>query len=266
MRAMAQPQTDLQPSRSVDGTSSRSGQTRRRGRRQLNPRQRQGALLLVVAAAGLIGVFVLIAGYVRNVSTQVGPKIQVLELNQTVQPYEQITSSMLSYVSLPAKWAPPNAMRSPGEAVGEVSDVTLTAGTELERGMLTLPPTLQANQEEIAIYVDAETGVAGQIAPGSQVAIVATFGASGHGKPSARVIVPVAKVIGVGTPTTTGGSGTGSSQPSAQGQVVPVTFALTPDEVLAVSYAESFAQKVRLALMAPGTAVPAPPQPYKPGL
>lgn len=263
---MAQPQTDLQPSRAVDGTSSRSGQTRRRGRRQLNPRQRQGALLLVIAAAGLIGVFVLIAGYVRNVSTQVGPKIQVLELNQTVQPYQLITSSMLGYVSVPAKWAPQNAMRSPSEAVNEVSDVTLPAGTELERGMLSLPPTVQGNQEEMAIYVDAETGVAGQIAPGSQVSIVATFQGNNTNKASARVIVPVAKVIGVGVPTTAGGSGTGSSQPSAQGQVVPVTFALTPDQVLAVSYAESFAQKVRLALMAPGTAVPAAPAPYKPGL
>jgi len=30
-------------------------------RRQLNPRQRQGLLLVVVAAVGLIGVFVLVA-------------------------------------------------------------------------------------------------------------------------------------------------------------------------------------------------------------
>jgi pilus assembly protein CpaB len=139
--------------------------------------------------------------------------------------------------------------------------------------MLTTPPALQAGEEEMAIYVDAETGVAGQISPGSEVAIVAAY--QGHvpgpgslrGTPnSASVVVPLAKVLAIGTPTTTGGSASGSSQPTTQSQVVPVTFALTPAEVLAVSYAESFAQKVRLALIAPGTAIPAQPAPYKPGL
>jgi pilus assembly protein CpaB len=262
---MAQQQTDLQPSRSVDGATGRAA-ARRRGRRQLNPRQRQGALLLVIAAAGLVGVFVLIAGYVSSVSKQVGNKVQVLELNTALQPYQPITLSMLGYVSLPAKWAPQTALRSPGEAVGQVSDVPLPAGTELESGMLTQSPSLQANQEEMAIYVDAETGVAGQIVPGSEVSIVATYQGGNAKLPSAQIVVPAAKVLGVGTPTTSGGSGTGSSQPTNQGQVVPVTFALTPQEILAVSYAESFAQKVRLALIAPGTAIPAPPPPYKPGL
>jgi pilus assembly protein CpaB len=119
----------------------------------------------------------------------------------------------------------------------------------------------------MAIYVDAETGVAGQITPGSEVSIVATYQGNAQGaKSSARVVVPAAKVLGIGSPTTSGGSASGSSQPTTQSQVLPVTFALTPDEVLAVSYAESFAQKVRLALMAPGAAAPAPPPPYTPGL
>lgn len=263
---MAQHQTDLHPSRSADGGPGRAAPVRRRGRRQLNPRQRQGALLLVIAAAGLIGVFVLIAGYVSNVSKQVGQKVQVLELNTALQPYQPITVSMLGYVSVPAKWAAQTDLRSPASAVGLVSDVALPAGTRLEQGMLTPAPTLQAGQEEMAIYVDPETGVAGQITAGSEVSIVATYGGNNTNRSSARVVVPVAKVLGIGTPTSSGGSGTGSSQPSAQGQVVPVTFALTPNQVLAVSYAESFAQKVRLVLMPSGSGVPAPPPPYKPGL
>ena len=35
-------------------------------------------------------------------------------------------------------------------------------------------------------------------------------------------------------------------------QVVPVTFALTPEQVLLVTYAESNAAEVRLALLRPG--------------
>ena len=263
---MAQSQTDLQAPRGLDGASARRG-FRRSRRRQLNPRQRQGMLLLVVAAAGLVGVFVLIAGYVSNVAKEVGPKVQVLELNTTLQPYRPITPSMLSFASVPAKWAAANALRSESEAVGLVSDVPLQAGIQLQTGMLSAPPAMQGDEEEIAIYVDAETGVAGQITPGSEVSIVATYQGNNNGnKNSARVIVPATKVLGIGTPTTAGGSATGSSQPANQSQVVPVTFALTPDEVLSVSYAESFAQKVRLALLAPGTATPAQPPPYKPGL
>jgi pilus assembly protein CpaB len=240
---------------------------RRRRRRQLNPRQRQGVLLMVIAAAGLIGVFVLIAGYVSNVSKQVGPKIDVLELTAPVPPYQPITPSMLGEVAVPGKWAPHNALRSPSEAVGLVTNVMLPAGTELEQGMLTTPPALQPGQREMAILVDAETGVAGQLTPGSEVDIIATFAGNNQGnKSSARVVVPDAKVLDVGTPTVGGGSATGSSGPAGQNQVVPVTFALSPQQVLAVSYAESFAQKVWLSLVAPGTGSGAAPPPYKPGL
>jgi pilus assembly protein CpaB len=38
-----------------------------------------------------------------------------------------------------------------------------------------------------------------------------------------------------------------------QSEVVPVTFALSRADSLKVTYAESFATKVRLALVAPGT-------------
>ncbi|MBV8999844.1 MAG: Flp pilus assembly protein CpaB [Solirubrobacterales bacterium] len=270
---MAQSQTDLQPHRRLDGTSGRRGLFGRRRRRQLNPRQRQGMLLLVVAAAGLIGVFALIAGYVSNVAKQVGPKIGVLELNTTLQPYQPVSPSMLTYASVPEKWAPQNALHSLNDAVGLVSQVPLQPGVYLQRGMLTSPPALQPGEEEMAIYVDAETGVAGQISPGSQVSIVAAYqghlpgpGSPGGTTNSARIVVPLARVLAIGTPTTTGGSATGSSQPTTQSQVVPVTFALTPAEVLAVSYAESFAQKVRLALIAPGSGAPVAVAPYKPGL
>ena len=42
--------------------------------------------------------------------------------------------------------------------------------------MIGSPPELATGEREIAILVDAETGVAGKISPGSIVDIVATFG------------------------------------------------------------------------------------------
>jgi pilus assembly protein CpaB len=236
-----------------------------RRRRQLNPRQRQGLLLVVIAAAGLVGVFVLIANYVSSVSKQVGPKINVLVLNASVPAYQPLSASNLTETSVPQKWAPQRALSDPAQAAGLVAGISLPAGTVLEQGMLVAPPALQPGRREIAILVDAETGVAGQVTPGSIVDVIATFAGNNQGsKPSSRVVVASTRVLTVGTPTTAGGSASASSQGISQDQVVPVTFSLTPQQVLEVSYAESFAQKVRLSLVAPGTnAPPAQLPPYQ---
>ena len=223
-------------------------------RRQMNPRQRQGLLLVVVAAAGLIGVFVLVANYVSGVSKQVGPKVNVLTLVKPLQAFQPVTTADLGYVLLPQRWVPGTALRDPSEAVGQISQVPLPTGTELERGMLTGRPSLQPGQEEFALPVDQTTGVAGQVQAGSVVNIVATFSGSGQSKvASARVVVSDVTV------QIAAQSGNGSSG--------VVTLALTPKQVQEVAYAESFAQKVWLSLVAPGT-TGAQPQlpPYQPGL
>jgi pilus assembly protein CpaB len=223
-------------------------------RRQMNPRQRQGLLLVVVAAAGLIGVFVLVANYVSSVSKQVGPKVDVLTLVKPLQAFQPVTTADLGFVSLPQRWVPGTALRDPSEAVGQISQVPLPTGTELERGMLTGRPSLQPGQEEFALPVDATTGVANQVQAGSVVNIVATFSGSGQSKiASARVMVSDVSVLIAAQ------SGNGSSG--------VVTLALTPQQVQQVAYVESFAQKYWLSLVAPGTtgAQPQPP-PYQPGL
>lgn len=222
-------------------------------RRQMNPRQRQGLLLVVIAAAGLIGVFVLVANYVSGVSKQVGPKVEVLTLIRPLQAYQPITSADLGVVALPQKWVPGTALRDPSQALDQISQVPLPTGTELEQGMLTGQPTLKPGEEEFALPVDQTTGVANQVQAGSVVNIVATFSGSGQSRPaSARVIVSDVSVLVAGT----GSSGSGV-----------VALALTPQQVQEVAYAESFAQKVWLSLVAPGT-TGAQPQlpPYQPGL
>ena len=222
-------------------------------RRQMNPRQRQGMLLVMVAAVGLVGVFLLIANYVSTISRQVGPKVTVLTLTQNVAAYTPVTSSDLGQSSVPAKWAPADAIGDPSEVLGEVSQVPLSAGTELQRGMLSAPPALTPGQREIAIYVNPETGVAGQVTPGALVDLIATYQPSAsQGKPSAQVVVAGAKVLNIG------------QLDSANGQqaTVPVTLALTPEQAQEVSYADSFAAKLRLSLVAPGTVQLADPPPY----
>ena len=75
--------------------------------------------------------------------------------------------------------------------------------------MLGSPPELATGEREIAILVDAETGVAGKISPGSIVDIVATFaGDEQQGiKAESNVVVPGARIIDVGQPELKGGNG-----------------------------------------------------------
>jgi pilus assembly protein CpaB len=220
---------------------------------RMNPRQRRGILLLTLSALGLLGVFVLVAGYVADVRAEVDPKVEVLTLAKPAEKDKAITDDMVRATELPERWAPKTAMRDPARLIGQVALADLPAGSVLQEGMTGSPPELATGEREIAILVDAETGVAGKIDPGSIVDIVATFGGNDQEgvPPESNVVVPAARIIDVGQPELKGGNAV-QEQAADPDTVVPVTFALDPREALTVTYAESFAAEVRLALLRPG--------------
>jgi pilus assembly protein CpaB len=217
----------------------------------VNPRQRRGMLLMAISALGLIVVFVLIAGYVADVREEVDPKVRLLALAKPVEPFQAITDDMVREVEMPARWAPPSALRDPGRLVGVVAATPLSKDSLLQEDMLISPPQLAPGERELAILVDAETGVAGKIGPNSVVDIVATYPGNEHKAAESRVVVPNARIVEVGAPRLDGGRGV-REQDADPSQVVPVTFALSPEQVLVVSYAETNAAEVRLALLRPG--------------
>ena len=218
----------------------------------MNPRQRRGLLLIAVALLGLLGVFVLIAQYVASVREQVDPKVALLSLTKPVDENEAVTDDMVRRVEVPERWAPATAMRDAGELVGLVAGTDLRQGSLLQRGMLVAPPDLGPGEREVAILVDAETGVAGKIGPGKLVDIVATFPANDRNASQSRVVVPGARIVEVGAVRAKGGDNLREQQQQDPGQVLPVTFALTPRQVLVVTEAESNAGEVRLSLLRPG--------------
>lgn len=216
----------------------------------MNPRQRRGILLIGLAVIGALAVFVSIVNYVSEVQSQVGPVAPVLRLVGDVQPYTPVEPQLVEEVRLPQRWHPANALTDPIDLAGRVSPVALPAGTVLQDGMLVDPPALQSGERELAILVDAETGVAGKIGRGSVVDIYATFGGDSQGiSPQSNIVVENASILDVGVPTAN--SEQNATGGFVEGQVVPVTFALSIDESLRLTYIESFASNVRLALRAP---------------
>jgi pilus assembly protein CpaB len=214
-------------------------------------------LLLVLSGLGLLAVFVLVATYVADVRTEVDPKITLLSLKKPLKANESVPDDAVDEVTMPKRWAPKTALRSRAQLVGLVAGSDLPADSLLQKGMLIAPPELSPGQREVAILVDAETGVAGKIGPGSVVDIVGTFqGDPDRGiKPKSTVVVPAARIIDVGQAQLKGGRGVQQAEADPK-EVVPVTFALTPKQQLEVTEAESFADEVRLALRRPGDLAP----------
>lgn len=226
----------------------------------MNPRQRRAVLLLGLSVLGLLGVFALVASYVSDVRTEVGPKITLLALTEAAQPYKSISDDMVKEVVMPEKWAPKAAIRDRAALVGLVPTSTLREDSILQEGMLSAPPDLESGQRKIAILVDAETGVAGNLGPGSIVDIIATYPGTEDGRARARsrIVVPAAKVVDVGQ-TRLQGRGRIQDEQTDPEEVVPITFALTVQQQLKVTYAESIATEVRLGLQRPDEQNPIPP-------
>jgi pilus assembly protein CpaB len=213
----------------------------------MNPRQRRGAVLLILAAVGAIVVFVSVVGYVGSVRAEVRDKIEVLQLTRPVAAYTPVDESTVRRIQVTAQGMPKEAMLTDlQELAGKVAATDVPQGALLEKGMFVNAPTLQPGQREIAIMIDAETGVAGKVQPGMLVDIYASFQQqNGTAQKSCAVrVIRRARVINVGSLQSERGQ-----NPNDISQVVPITFALTAQDSLKLTYAESFAAKVRLALI-----------------
>jgi pilus assembly protein CpaB len=218
----------------------------------MNPKQRRGVLFMVVAAFGAAAIFFMVASYVASVQAAVGDYESVLRLRTDVPAYKAVTGNLVEEVKVPRRWLPPTAVNSKAELRGQVASTQLRRGSYLQADMLTPPPSLAPGQREIAILVDAETGVAGKIQSGGLVDIYATFEGSKGVPASSKVVVRQARIIDVGAVERISDQNAEQSGGFQADQVVPVTFALSVQESLILTFAESFATKVRLALIGGG--------------
>jgi pilus assembly protein CpaB len=212
----------------------------------VNPRQRRGVILLGLSVVGAVAVFLSVASYVADVRTEVGPLLTAYRIVEDVPALATVTPDLLEQVEMPRRWAPETLLTDPGQLLGVVAGTDLPAGAVLQRGMLVEPPQLREGEREIAILIDAETGVAGKVGPGSIVDIYASF-AGTELEPSRSVIaVQNARVLEVGVV-----QDEGVTDGLSSGRVVPVTFALSVEESLQLTYVDAFAGRVRLVLRAP---------------
>ncbi|MDO0912139.1 Flp pilus assembly protein CpaB [Streptomyces sp. DT2A-34] len=218
----------------------------------MNSRQRRGVILLLLSIVCALGAFAGVLSVINDVKSKVGPEVTAYRVKASVAPYTQLSAGQFEKIEMPERWLSENAVTNLREIQGKIAVTTLQKGSLLQSDMIVDQPALKSGEQEVAIMIDAATGVAGKITPGATVNVYATFEGQRDGDPDqSKLIVENARVINVGEQT--------ALKPDADDRdreptdAVPITFALQTIDIQRITYAESFADEVRLALVAPGT-------------
>lgn len=217
----------------------------------MNPRQRRGVLFMILSVVMAGIVFVTVLQYVGSVRSEVGPTATVYRAKAGVPAFTTLTADMLAADTVPERWLSASAVLDEEDLVGRRVGVGLAEGTMLTADVLVAESSLGSTQREIAINVDAVTGIAGRVEPGDFVDIYAVFEATDVSPAQVRVLVRSVRVISVAgrqTVVSDGGDGLGEQS------VIPVTLALDANDALAVTYAGAFAAEVRLVGLPGGVA------------
>ncbi|MFJ4684436.1 Flp pilus assembly protein CpaB [Streptomyces sp. NPDC091377] len=217
----------------------------------MNSRQRRGVILLLLSILCALGAFAGVLSVVNDVRSKVGPEVAAYELKSDVAPYTPLSARQFTEIEMPDRWLSENAVTDLSDIRGKIAVTTLKKGSLLQSDMIVDQPALTSGEQEVAIMIDAATGVAGKITPGATVNVYATFEGEREGDPAqSRVIVANARVLDVGELTPLDARGDERARQATE--AVPITFALSAIDAQRITYAESFAERVRLALVAPG--------------
>lgn len=94
--------------------------------------------------------------------SKVGPEVTAYRVKTNVAPYAELKTGQFEKIKMPKRWLSANAVTSLREIQGKIAVTTLRAGSLLQSDMIVNQPALQPGQQEVAIMIDAATGVAGE--------------------------------------------------------------------------------------------------------
>lgn len=220
-------------------------------------RRRRGAVLLAVAlaAGGLASSRV--ERRERGIEARVGPPVPVVvavaDLRQGQRIGEQQAARALAVRRVPARFAPPDALAAPEEAVGATLAAPVVAGGYLTAGTLAAPgdggeepgAALAPGQRavQVAVAGGAELADAG---PGALVDVVVT---SERGEGHGRTYLALERVeLLAARPG--GDPGAAAEGAEAAGTTL-ATLRVTLRQAVFLAAAQSFAREIRLLPRAP---------------
>lgn len=230
----------------------------------MNPKQRRGAITLIIAAVGAIAVFLGVVAYVGSVSAEVGPRVTVYRAATDIGTFQSVSPEAdVEAVELPQKYVTDQMVTSLDQLAGQKARSAISEGAIVQTDSLTPVSALEDGEREVTINFDSAQGINGRVQPGDVVDVVAAFarerddqsGGTEYRRADipynvAGMLVSDAEVIAVGQPTVLDELGTGQAagQAAVEGvaEVVAVTFAVPVDDATRLSYGEAFAVSMRL--------------------
>lgn len=152
----------------------------------MNSRQRRGVILLLLSILCALGAFAGVLSVIDDVKSKVGPEVTAYELRSDVAPYTTLNAGQFKKIEMPERWLSENAVTDLAAIRGKIAVTTLKKGSLLQSDMIVDQPALQPGQQEVAIMIDAATGVAGKITPGRPSTSTPPSRAPGRATPTSR--------------------------------------------------------------------------------
>ena len=221
-------------------------------------RRRRAFLLLSLALAcgGLAASEV--GSRVREVEAAVGAPVPVLVAVRDVAPGAEIKPSDLAVREVPARFAPPDGLSSPEEAVGVPPGVALVKGSYLTVGSLGTgegggrggePGPLRRGQRALEVAVAGGESLAGVTGPGSRVDVLVSTD-PGDGPARTQLALESVELLDLS-------SGGGASAGFAPGEDAAgegasstasslATLRVTVGQAVYLTAAQNYAREVRL--------------------
>lgn len=204
---------------------------------------------MVLSGIAAAVVFIGVSSYVNSVNSKVGPMVTVYQVTKDLPAFSTLSNDNTEPVQVPQRWAAANTQLQAQAIDGRVTAVPLTAGSAVSSDILVPPSDLDPDEREVAVNVNAVTGLVGRIKPGDRVDVYAVFSDVVGLPQQARILVENVRVVSIEGRQQVVSASTDTTQ-----DVIPVTLALKPDDALSVTYANSFAKEVRLIGLPAGVA------------
>ncbi len=213
----------------------------------------------VLAVAGALAAYLLVRGYATKLDALrpvVGRMIPVVVAAAPIERGTALAEPALRIVQMPSAFAPPGALRTTDQAVGQIASSDVAAGEPITRtrlGAVDAGPVASLVPSGLRAF-PVQTGVPpGSVRPGDGVDVLATFGGP---HPHTETVASGLEVLLI----LNGDIGqTGFTSASADGPTL--VLLVTPDQAEHLAYAKAFAD-LAIAIDAPAgsspTAAPTP--------
>jgi len=176
-----------------------------------------------------------VRGTERRARASLGPMATAVVTRQDLPAGRAIAAGQVSLRTVPARFLPPDALASAGDAVGLRAAVPLPRGTYVTASMLgsggdSAEPSLAPGERAVAVSAAGSTAALGP--PGGRVDVLVTTGARGSGHGRTYLAIQDVQLL--------------AAHPGTDADHVVATLRVSVRQAVYITAAQNFAQEVRI--------------------